>query len=248
MDNSVNPNELPEKTILPNGCFNLVFISGLGIDLNVDSTHVHLKEGVYLYGQAKTGIKARINAFTKLTMAQLHPWVAASISRFSFDEIANSFIPIREINLSMGNHLRQFEPSDEKMIVSFLSEKFPNFLIRNSNNSLIKDACDLIRRERGIISVKELSAKTRFTPRYLEKKFKAQVGLTPKEFSIILKIRGLVDELRSGDFNNSFSELAYEYGFYDQSHLIKTFSGIVKTSPTKFNSNDYILPAKGKGY
>lgn len=62
--------------------------------------------------------------------------------------------------------------------------------------------------------------------RQFERKFKEYSGLTPKLFSRIVRFHAACEHF--GDYTKSLTRIAYECGYYDQSHFIhdfKEFSG-----------------------
>lgn len=65
--------------------------------------------------------------------------------------------------------------------------------------------------------------------------FAEYVGINPQEFSRIVRFQKAL-ALLSGTPNVSFAQLAYECGFYDQSHLIREFKIF-----TGYNLGDYLL-------
>lgn len=87
----------------------------------------------------------------------------------------------------------------------------------------------------GINTIREgggLSAK------YCGDLFRKYVGITPKCLCNILKINQFI----SNKINYpelSFTELTYESGYYDQSHLIKSFHQFTDTSPRKYFENGH---------
>ena len=78
----------------------------------------------------------------------------------------------------------------------------------------------------GLTSVTELAQRNALSTRQFERKFKAFSGFSPKLFSRIIRFHAAMNAY--GDKEKSLTEIAYEAGYYDQSHFIhdfKTFSG-----------------------
>lgn len=99
---------------------------------------------------------------------------------------------------------------------------------------------------KGDINIHKLSKSLRCSTRLVEKKFNQSVGMSPKEYATILKIRNLIDNLSKGQVSQSLTQLALEYGFYDQAHFIKTFKKIAQISPGKFEADNYLLAYQEK--
>lgn len=80
---------------------------------------------------------------------------------------------------------------------------------------------------KGNLSLSQLADQTCLCQRHFERKFKMHTGLTPKEYSRIIKFKNTIDLIRSTSFDNLLS-IATQAGYYDVSHLsndIKKMSG-----------------------
>jgi AraC-like DNA-binding protein len=243
LDNSKNPGTLAGKQVLPNGCFNIAFITGSGIAITGKKVNTVLKPGVYLCGQLTASIHIHIDAYTKIFLVQFYPWSPLLFMKEALYETADAFIPIAFTNHKLALN---FDIADEKQIMSYFNSG--NFI---SNETAIKPAmnvCQLIRSCKGNIAVKDLAAQTGWSSRYLETVFKSSLGLSPKEYSGIIRIRSLIDRWQGKGSDTRFSYLALEEGFYDQAHFIKTFKAMVDVSPGKFKKENYLLTSNGISY
>lgn len=78
----------------------------------------------------------------------------------------------------------------------------------------------------GLASIKTLANECFLSTRQFERKFKAYAGFTPKLYSRIIRFQSAVKKYSSSF--NSLTDIAYDCGYYDQSHFIhefKEFSG-----------------------
>ncbi|WP_425392625.1 helix-turn-helix domain-containing protein [Ekhidna sp.] len=103
-------------------------------------------------------------------------------------------------------------------------------------NLTILESIDRIRHSCGTISVKEIYKSLNVSKSKLEQHFNREIGLTPKEFCKIEKINCFIN-LYYNNSDQSFTELTYQCGYYDQSHLIKDFKYFLDTSPKKYFCN-----------
>ncbi|MEO1253829.1 MAG: helix-turn-helix domain-containing protein, partial [Bacteroidota bacterium] len=87
------------------------------------------------------------------------------------------------------------------------------------------------------ISIKEIYSLLNISKSKLEQHFNREVGLTPKEFCKIEKLNCFINSYKE-DTSQSLTELTYQCGYYDQSHLIKDFKYFLDTSPKKFFLNE----------
>jgi len=71
----------------------------------------------------------------------------------------------------------------------------------------------------GQISISELSKRNFTTQRQLERNFKKYIGLSPKEYSNIIRFQNASSIIKNSSENRSFLDIAFECGYYDHSHL-----------------------------
>lgn len=91
----------------------------------------------------------------------------------------------------------------------------------------------IIERARGRIRVRELAAALGIGERRLEQVFRRNVGLSPKQACRIARFRSTVARLRR-EPDRAWTELAYDGGFYDQSHLVNEFQALAGLAPGAF--------------
>lgn len=119
--------------------------------------------------------------------------------------------------------------------VNGLNEFLASFIDQSSfaYNFTILDSIDLIRSSNGTISIKEIYSVLQVSKSKLENNFNRELGLTPKEFCKIEKINSFL-EMYKKDRKENLTNIAYQTGYYDQSHLIRDFRYFFNTSPRKF--------------
>ncbi len=114
--------------------------------------------------------------------------------------------------------------------------------LANHSNSYdyVHAAVQEIMLHKGNISVDHLLHRTGVSAKYLDALFKQQVGLTPKAISNIIRFNHFISWTQEHPAEN-YTAGGYETGYYDQSHLIRTFRQYTRQSPKAyFNSNSWI--------
>ncbi len=91
----------------------------------------------------------------------------------------------------------------------------------------------LVRESRGLLSVEEICEKNGTGKKQLERRFIKYLGTTPKVFSRICRFLNICNNLEEYR-NRTLTELTYECGYYDQSHLIKEFREFSGFTPKEF--------------
>jgi len=109
------------------------------------------------------------------------------------------------------------------------------FLLRHlassKQDSLIGNAVRLIRQHNGIIRINHLADSLHLSQDPFEKRFRALVGSTPKQYASIIRLRNLIHNYSS---YSSLTEATYDAGYFDQSHFIKDFRLFTGRSPREF--------------
>lgn len=94
----------------------------------------------------------------------------------------------------------------------------------------------------GNIQVQDLERYSGYTRKTLQRRFKNDLGLSPKNFSRTIRCQSAVYGINHSD-NLMFSDMATDLGFSDQSHFLREFKKLVSTTPL-----DYQIRVKEKTY
>jgi len=115
----------------------------------------------------------------------------------------------------------------EELMVSYVN-------VSMANVSIIDEAVDYIDSCRGCVTVEEVAAHLKISRRYLEKKFLDKVGLSPKFYARLKRFAGLSHKIASSS-KIDWQEIVTEYGFHDQSHLVKEFLEFNQMNPSQYH-------------
>jgi AraC-like DNA-binding protein len=88
----------------------------------------------------------------------------------------------------------------------------------------------------GDITVDDLSKRHEIGFRSLERLFKSNVGISPKELAKIIRFQAALKRLKSKTFDESFLNLAFELGYYDHAHLAKELKRLTGLTPSQLRS------------
>lgn len=93
-------------------------------------------------------------------------------------------------------------------------------------------AIHLISSAKGNVNIKNISQQACLSQRQFERKFKEMTGFTPKSFSRLVRFKSLVNNYQKTDL--SLTEIAYDFGYYDQSHFIHEFKQFTGYNPRTY--------------
>jgi transcriptional regulator GlxA family with amidase domain len=95
------------------------------------------------------------------------------------------------------------------------------------------EAVRLIGDSEGRLALSEVAVGIGLGERRLQQLFQAEVGLSPRSFSRLVRLRGCLRALRRQPAPG-WAEVAVNAGFYDQSHLVNEFKAFCGMTPTEF--------------
>lgn len=90
-----------------------------------------------------------------------------------------------------------------------------------------------INRSGGRAGVEELSSLACLSRKQFERCFREQVGISPKKFLKVVRFQYVLFRQQTSPAN-SLTELAYDCGYYDQSHMINDFKSLSGMTPKAY--------------
>lgn len=94
----------------------------------------------------------------------------------------------------------------------------------------LEEALEVIHESDGDLSVKDLETECHYPRRTLERHFKKIIGLSPKSYIQVYRFKRLINILESNP-NITWTDLANNAGYYDQSHMSRYVKEFLKVSP-----------------
>jgi AraC-like DNA-binding protein len=150
----------------------------------------------------------------------LHHFWGTSIS-------LNDFCPRQRV-ADFEHQLMNGHNTDERLHI------VENFLLSmfncDSEDKLIKAAVKKMMLSNGTIKIKELAQNLHISLDAFEKRFRRITGTSPKQFSSIIKMKSII----SAQKDQSLTAMAYDYGYFDQSHFIKDFKSFTGRTPLQY--------------
>lgn len=104
-------------------------------------------------------------------------------------------------------------------------------LYNHQPDPLVAAALEKIHAAKGMIRIKELAQALYISQDAFEKRFRRSVGVAPKQFAFITKMKGVVARALN---NQSMTDIAFDAGYYDQPHFNKDFKLFTGQTPTEF--------------
>ena len=90
---------------------------------------------------------------------------------------------------------------------------------------------------KGQLSIDELARYLGYSVRHVERIFKKYIGISPKEYSNLLRFQNTINLSHIKEENN-LTQLATFFGYSDQSHFIREFKKFTTLKPKDYFFND----------
>lgn len=116
--------------------------------------------------------------------------------------------------------------------VALFNQFFEKTSVR-SLSSVTQTAVDIIFARNGNVRIDELTLATGYSTRTLQRQFSADMGMSPKAFSQIVRCQSAVYIINHCD-RVEFSDMACDLGFSDQSHFQREFKKCVQATPMAY--------------
>ncbi len=240
LDNSIGENLIENKLVLPNGCFNLAIVTGKAIEVHTSKKKYEMSEGFYFCSQMTNKVLVNIEPKTKVTIIQFHTWTLSMFTKYDLSNFTDSIIKINPEELPFNLQI----DSDIEHLLQTINVYFEELSDLHSEKNTIEKICEIIKNQEEI-SVSDISKNLKLSQRLLQIKFKTATGLTIKKYIQILKFRKSVDQMVNSDLEKlKLTDVALYNKYFDQSHFIKKYKDVMKTTPKTFDPDSYFLSLK----
>jgi AraC-like DNA-binding protein len=117
-----------------------------------------------------------------------------------------------------------------KVLEDMLTERLS---VDSGEDVFVRQACNYLVQSEGQYTITDLAKLIGFSERQLERKFKHQVGLSPKRLARILRFQKFL-QIAQTTKTLTLTDAALACGYYDQSHFIKDFTAFSGVSPLNY--------------
>jgi AraC-like DNA-binding protein len=226
------------QKIVPDGYPEIIFHFGAPFRINLHGRWERQKKFL-IAGQIKTHFFLENTGNASTFGIKLQPAALAHLLGINMESLTDKVIDANELQVAWFQSLNQaLEGAEtwEEMI-----EHATRYLHEISSGkdfpqSPIEAAVAIIRETNGTISVTDLTRKLFMGERNLERLFLKQIGISPKLYTQIIRFNFIFDLLKRKKL--TWTDLAYEAGFYDQSHFIRNFHAFTGEDPSAYGFED----------
>lgn len=231
------PQPVEEKQrIVPDGCMEMIFHYGDLYKQYLDDARFIIQPRCFVFGQITSPLDIAPTGSSGIIAARFQPDGFIPFSSYPLSQMENKAVPLIEL---FGEGVKQLE---ENVLTAFSTgEKIDfitEFLQKNletpeAADRIINTSLDTLLQSNGNMNVDDLADHLQINRRQLERKFSAAIGLSPKQYSKMIRLQSTLKAMQLNKYT-SLTSLAYENGYYDQAHFIKDFKEFTGISPRRF--------------
>ena len=195
-----------------------------------------------LTGQLKNHFDIRISGRLSLFSVYFYPHGLAPFLNIPVKELQNQSVPMSYLH---GKDVSQVEEQLASthsfhqritILENFLHKRLKKQK-QNPDDRRVAYSIRLINQTRGQIGIDHLASSVCLSRKQFERIFLRHAGTSPKQFLRIVRFQHAL--LRKKDSQlSSLTELAYDCGYYDQSHMISEFFNFSGKSPRAYFHED----------
>ena len=225
--------EIIEQKIIPDGYPEVIFHYGDPYEINI-SGHWERQSLDLLAGQATRYFHLRNTGPARMFAIKLQPWTLRAIFGLHAVDIQNQVepLPMDEVWSSLKRMATSSQTFEQKCSDS------SKLILQQSwdHVPVVQQALERILVAKGMLNVQELTEALDVSERTLERHFKLHVGLSPKKYSRIIRHAYIFQIVNEKPDN--WAQVAYQAGYYDQTHFIKNFQEFTGEDPSKYGFDD----------
>ena len=211
-------NTFDNETLKPNGVFTKVWVSGMHKNYLSISAHNNAE---MLVVQFKT--KGAYPCLS-LPIHTINDKVVPAEQLFG-----SSILGLRNSISKDTSAQEKFKLVEDWLLENYKKENEPNIQLLKVLQAL---------QTKPYNECKSITEQFPNTQKHLINQFKMYFGLTPKVLHRIYRFNLILQQIRNKD-EIRWSDIAYEFGFSDQSHFIKEFKAFSGFNPQEFIKSDY---------
>jgi len=232
-----------EEEIIPDGHVEIIFyLNGDCKSKQYDANDWLAEPNAFIAAQTLKCHEVKMAAGARLYGIRFYPHTLYPFLRIPLDHIENGFLPLGDVINTAGfwNCITEVPVQTFSNLENYLGELISRQTLNSPGFQYVNSAVRTILESSGTTAVSHIIENNKISNKYHGDLFKKYVGITPKSLCNILRInRFISNKITFPDL--SLTECTYESGYFDQSHLIKSFRQFTAISPREYFADKHAI-------
>lgn len=234
-------NDSQKQRIVPDGCIEMAFILGDDIKRYTLEDEFILQPRAMVLGQTIEPFYIEPTGYVNTFAIRFYPYGFANFVTEPIEKLANKETPLEllfEEKIAKELEQKIIRAKDVKQRIEIIER----FLLERLNEkstveNIVKTTVNALLSTNGNVPIKTILKDDLSKRRQLERKFKKQIGVSPKQLGKVIRLQTALKMLLNKEAE-SLTNIAYESEYYDQAHFIKDFKEFTGTNPKEFLGNE----------
>jgi AraC-like DNA-binding protein len=233
---------LPKERVYPCGYATMVFHYGSPSKFQKKNSNKYIEPNLVICGQQTNYYDLALSGKTAMILIVFKPHGVKSFFNFPITELLNENLPLQHLAGNETNELadKLLNAPHNKQRVFHLENFFikrlitygEGFAVHNHEFERVEHAIKIIENCKGQMKAQDIAHEVCLGIKQFERTFSKYVGVNPKKFASIVRFQNVI-QMKSKHIK-SMSQLAYDNGYYDQSHFIHDFKSLTELTPKAF--------------
>jgi AraC-like DNA-binding protein len=234
---------LPNERVYPCGYATMVFHYGSPSIFQKKDSGKHIEQNLVICGQQTSYYDLSLSGKTGMILIVFRPHGVKSFFKFPITELLNENLSLHNL---INNEAIELEdklfnsPNNTQRITlleNFLIKRLitfgEGFAVHNNEFERVEHAIKIIENSKGQIKAQDIAHEVCWGIKQFERTFSKYVGINPKNYASIVRFQNVI-QTKGKNKNSSMFQLAFDNGYFDQSHFIHDFKSLTGICPKVF--------------
>lgn len=230
-----------KQKIVPDGCIEMTFNFGDKIKRYTSKTDFILHPNAMVMGQRTKSFEILPTGNVDTFAICFYPIGFANFVKMPLEKLVDKETPISELFGQVEAYKleqQMIQAVDTRQRIDIIDAFFLKMLIeKNTISNIVKSTVDVLLKTNGTTPINVLLKGDITKRRQLERHFKKQIGISPKQLSKAIRLQSTLNLLLNKK-TETLTDIAYESEYFDQNHFIKDFKYLVGVTPKDFLYNE----------
>lgn len=226
-----------KQKIIPDGCVEMTFNFGDKIRKYTSENDFILHPNTMVMGQRTKSFDIWPTGNVDTFAICFYPIGFANFVKMPLENLVDKETPISEL----FGQVAVYE-LEQQMIKAINTQQrieiIEIFLLKilnetNTISNIVKSTVDALLKTNGTKPINVLLKDDISKRRQLERHFKKQIGISPKQLGKAIRLQTTLNLLLNNK-SQTLTDIAYESDYFDQNHFIKDFKDLVGVTPKEF--------------
>lgn len=222
---------------LPDSYVEVIIATGAPMTLETTSGVVELPRAFVNPIQNKP-LRFRATGYCQMISMKLYPWAVKPILNINADPSTMHVIGLETNWQHFADDLTQIVAHrGYAEAINCFQDYVSKIAYRGKDDvTPVRTAGHLLRHSQGQIRMTDLAAQSYLSSSQFERRFKQYTAVSPKTYARIIRFEAVRSALIM-DTSSRLADLANDYGYSDQAHLIREFKAFAYRTPGEFAAN-----------